>query len=127
MGSDGRHSVSLSAKTEAIRRTTGKAGFSSRSDAVRDAMHRYVSSNNWANRAEGRAVCAVSIIYSDRKKLKVHEIIHDDSDIVRCSLHTHMDSRCMEQMVLEGEMEEVKSMMAELSAQKDIRLCICIL
>ena len=58
---------------------SGKAGFSSRSDAVRDAMHRYVSSNNWANRAEGRAVCAVSIIYSDRKKLKVHEIIHDDS------------------------------------------------
>ena len=32
----------------------------------------------------------------------------------------------MEQMVLEGEMEEVKSMMAELSAQKDIRLCILV-
>ena len=121
-------SVSLSAKDlREFDEISDKAGFSSRSDAVRDAMHRYVSGNNWANRAEGRAVCAVSIIYSDRKKLKVHEIIHDHSDIVRSSLHTHMDSRCMEQMVLEGEMEEIKSMMAQLSAQKDIHLCICVL
>ena len=67
-------SVSLSAQElKEFEKVASQAGFSSRSDAVRDALARFVSANNWANGMEGKVSCALSIVYSDRKKLHVRD------------------------------------------------------
>lgn len=118
-------SVSLSAKDlkdfeEAMKQT----GFSSRSDAVRDALHKFVSGNNWINGMEGQVSCVVSVIYADRKKHHVHDIIHEFADIVHSSMHTHIDHRCVEQIVLDGPSSEVRKLLGELSGQKDVRVTI---
>ena len=48
-------SVSISAKElRDFEEMAKQAGYSSRSDAVRDALHRFVSGNNWINDLEGR-------------------------------------------------------------------------
>ncbi len=118
-------SVSLSAKElKEFEEVAKQAGFSSRSDAVRDALHRFVSTNNWTNGAEGHSSCVISVIYADKKKHHVHDIIHEHADIVHSSMHTHLDHRCVEQIVLDGPSAEVRRMMAELSAHKDVRVAI---
>jgi CopG family nickel-responsive transcriptional regulator len=105
---------------EAARQT----GYSSRSDAVRDALHRFVSGNNLINELDGRVSCVLSVIYADRKKHHVHDIIHDYAEIVHSSMHTHIDHRCVEQIVLDGPSPEVKRLLTELSAQKDVRVTV---
>jgi CopG family nickel-responsive transcriptional regulator len=118
-------SVSISAKElkdfeEAARQT----GYSSRSDAVRDALHRFVAGNNWINDLDGRISCVLSVIYADRKKHHVHDIIHEYAEIVHSSMHTHIDHRCVEQIVLAGPSPDVRKLLTELSAQKDVRVTI---
>jgi CopG family nickel-responsive transcriptional regulator len=105
---------------EAARQT----GYSSRSDAVRDALHRFVTGNNLINELDGRVSCVLSVIYADRKKHHVHDIIHEYADIVHSSMHTHIDQRCVEQIVLDGPSPDVKRLLTELSAQKDVRVSV---
>jgi CopG family transcriptional regulator, nickel-responsive regulator len=105
---------------EAARQT----GYSSRSDAVRDALHRFVTGNNLINELDGRVSCVLSVIYADRKKHHVHDIIHEYADIVHSSMHTHIDHRCVEQIVLDGPSPYVKRLLTELSAQKDVRVSV---
>ena len=116
-------SVSLSAKElKDFEDMAKQAGFSSRSDAVRDALSRFVSSNSWANGVEGQVSCVVSVIYADRKKHHVHEIVHQYADIVHSSMHTHLEHRCVEQIVLDGPSDDVRKLLSELSSHKDVRI-----
>ncbi len=118
-------SVSLSARElREFEDVARQAGFSSRSDAVRDALSLFVSNNNWVNEMEGRVSCAVSVIYADRKKHHVHEVIHRYADIVHSSMHTHLEHRCVEQIVLDGPSEEVRKLLSELSSHKDVRIAM---
>ncbi|NLK26454.1 MAG: ribbon-helix-helix protein, CopG family [Euryarchaeota archaeon] len=118
-------SVSLSARElREFEDVARQAGFSSRSDAVRDALSLFVSNNNWVNEMEGRVSCAVSVIYADRKKHHVHEVIHQYADIVHSSMHTHLEHRCVEQIVLDGPSEEVRKLLSELSSHKDVRIAM---
>lgn len=118
-------SVSLSARElREFEDVARQAGFSSRSDAVRDALSLFVSNNNWVNEMEGRVSCAVSVIYADRKKHHVHEVIHRYADIVHSSMHTHLEHRCVEQIVLDGPSEEVRNLLSELSSHKDVRIAM---
>jgi CopG family nickel-responsive transcriptional regulator len=118
-------SVSISAKElKDFEEVAKQTGFSSRSDAVRDALHRFVSGNTWINGMDGRVSCVVSVIYADRKKHHVHDIIHEYADIVHSSMHTHIDHRCVEQIVLDGPSEEVRHLLSELSSQKDVRVTV---
>ncbi len=116
-------SVSLPAQElKEFEEVANRAGFSSRSDAVRDALSRFVSANSWASGMEGQVSCVVSIIYADRKKHHVHEVVHQYADIVHSSMHTHLEHRCVEQIVLDGDAEEVRKLLVELSAHKDVRI-----
>jgi len=118
-------SVSISARElKDFEDMAKQTGYSSRSDAVRDALHRFVAGNNWINDLDGKVSCVLSVIYVDRKKHQVHDIIHKHSEVVHSSMHTHIDHRCVEQVVLEGPSADVRELLAELSAQKDVRVTI---
>jgi CopG family nickel-responsive transcriptional regulator len=121
-------SVSLSSKElKEFDEISKEIGFSSRSDAVRSALAKFISANRLVLRSEGEGHYLVSISYEEKKKHQVTEIIHKYSDVIRSSLHTHFDERCVEQTIIIGEYEKVRSFTEELSALKDVRYCICIL
>jgi CopG family nickel-responsive transcriptional regulator len=121
-------SVSLSSKElKEFDEISKKLGFSSRSDAVRSALAKFISANRLVLGSEGEGHYLVSISYEEKKKHQVTEIIHKYSDVIRSSLHTHFDERCVEQTIIIGEYEKVRSFTEELSALKDVRYCICIL
>jgi len=120
-------SVSISAKElKDFEDMAKQTGYSSRSDAVRDALHRFVSGSNWINDLDGNVSCVLSVIYADRKKHHVHDIIHEYAEIVHSSMHTHIDHRCVEQVVLDGSSEQVRQLLTELSGQKDVRVTISV-
>jgi CopG family nickel-responsive transcriptional regulator len=102
-------------------------GFSSRSDAVRSALSRFISANRLILGSRGEGHYFISVSYKERKKHLVTEVIHKYSDVIRSSLHTHFDEKCVEQIIITGEYDKVKSLTEELSALKDVRYCICVL
>jgi len=121
-------SVSLSSKElKEFDEISKELGFSSRSDAVRSALAKFISANRLVLGSEGEGHYLVSLSYEEKKKHQVTEIIHKYSDVIRSSLHTHFDERCVEQIIIIGEYEKVRSFTEELSAVKDIRHCICVL
>ncbi|AGN26818.1 CopG family ribbon-helix-helix protein [Candidatus Methanomassiliicoccus intestinalis] len=103
------------------------AGFSSRSDAIRDAIRGFISTKKCIPDSGENISCIVTIIYSDKKKHHVHDIIHNYSDVVHSSMHTHVNGQCVEQIVLDGSSSEIKELFYHLSAQKDVRINLSIL
>ena len=121
-------SVSLSSKElKEFDDVLKELGFSSRSDAVRSALAKFISANRLALGSEGKGHCFVSVSYQEKKKHQETEIIHKYSNVIKSSLHTHFDERCVEQIIIIGDYGKVMSFTEELSALKDVRYCICIL
>lgn len=119
--------ISISVPEEELQefdKISKKLGFSSRSDAFREAISDFISVKMSIDDAKGRMSCVVTIIYSDKKKHHVHDIIHDYTDIVHSSMHTHVNGRCVEQIVLDGASSEIKSLFSNLSAQKGVKISV---
>ncbi|WP_400208170.1 CopG family ribbon-helix-helix protein [Candidatus Methanomassiliicoccus intestinalis] len=100
------------------------AGFSSRSDAIREAIRDFIAAKKLIDDTDELLNCIVTILYTDKKKHHVHDIVHDYSDVVHSSMHTHINGQCVEQIVLEGPASEIKNLFCKLSAQKDVRISI---
>ncbi len=118
-------SVSISAKElKEFDDVSRSLGFSSRSDAVRSALHKFVMMSKLAETAEGEGFYLVSLAYEEKKKHQVMEILHNHSDMIKSSLHTHFDDRCVEQIVAVGEYGRLRGFVEHLSALKDIRYSV---
>ena len=100
---------------------TEKLGYSSRSDAVREAFQNFISQNSWSLRGEGSRNLLVSLMYDDDKAHRILDIVHDHTDIIYSSSHTHVEHRCIDQLVLKGDFEELNSFMNTISGVKDVR------
>jgi CopG family transcriptional regulator, nickel-responsive regulator len=101
---------------------TEKMGFSSRSDAVRDAFQNFISENRWKDMGEGSINLLVSLIYEDCKAHKVLDIIHNHSKTIHSSSHTHVDHKCIDQLVLNGEIDQLKDFLNNIAGIKDVRM-----
>lgn len=101
---------------------TEKMGYSSRSDAVREAFQNFISENRWKGIGEGPINLLVSLIYEDCKAHKVLDIIHDHSGTIHSSSHTHVDHKCIDQLVLNGEVEQLKEFLNSVAGIKDVRM-----
>lgn len=122
--------ISISIPEEELQEFDGAskdAGFSSRSDAMRDAIRDFISTKKCIPDTGEKISCIVTILYADKKKHHVHDIVHDYTDVVHSSMHTHVNGQCVEQIVLDGPSSEIKELFCHLSAQKDVRININIL
>ncbi len=104
---------------------TNKLGFSSRSDAVREALHRFVAQNKWIEHLDNSSPFIATIVYDDKKEQPVHNIIHDFKNIVTSATHTHFGDRCAEWVILQGDGESIKQFVERISAIKDVVICRC--
>jgi len=116
-------SVSLSGKDlKEFDAITEKMGFSSRSDAVREAFQNFISDNRWNRSKEGPINLLVTLIYEDGKAHKVLDTIHEHSETIHSSSHTHVDHKCIDQLVLKGEIENMNAFLNSIAGIKDVRL-----
>lgn len=104
---------------------TNKMGFSSRSDAVREALHRFVAQNKWIEHIDNGTPFIATIVYDGKREQPVHNIIHDFKNIVTSATHTHFGDRCAEWVILQGDGESIKQFVERISAIKDVMICRC--
>jgi CopG family nickel-responsive transcriptional regulator len=94
---------------DAIIRTRG---YSSRSEAIRDAIRSYIMEYKWLEREEGEMVGVVYIIYDHTVKGVSDAIIdiqHEFLDIITTTLHIHLSrDYCLEMILVKGDMKRVK-------------------
>ena len=89
-------------------------GYSSRSEGIRDAIRSYINHYEWMNDIKGHRIGTISLVYDHTKRglsNLMAEIQHEHSDIIKTSIHIHLDhDNCLEVVVLDGDGKEIKSL-----------------
>lgn len=89
-------------------------GYSSRSEGIRDAIRSYINHYEWMNDIKGRRIGTISLVYDHNKRglsNMMAEIQHDHSNIIKTSIHIHLDhDNCLEVVVLDGEGRDIKTL-----------------
>ncbi|OGS57266.1 MAG: hypothetical protein A3K60_06270 [Euryarchaeota archaeon RBG_19FT_COMBO_56_21] len=120
-------SISMGSKELKDFDETWKAlGYASRSDAIRNAVHKFAAQNKWTKITSESEHFLISIVYESKKKHNVHEVMHDFADVIHSSMHTHFNDTCVEQLVLRGDTGRVQEMLGHLASLKEVRVCNCI-
>lgn len=116
-------SVSLSGKDlKDFDSITEKMGYSSRSDAVREAFQNFISENRWREEGDHKVSLLITLIYDDSKAHRVLDLIHDHSDAIHSSSHTHMEHKCIDQLILEGCLDDLNLFLGTIAGIKDVRV-----
>ena len=99
-------------------------GYSSRSEAIRDAIRSYISEYKWMEKEEGEIIGVVNVIYDHHMKGVTDAIIdlqHEFGDIISTTLHIHLDKdSCLEMILVKGEMREVKKLVDKITALRGV-------
>lgn len=102
----------------------GERGYSSRSEALRDAVRSFIVEHAWTEE-EGELIGVITTIYDHGKRgLEAHltDVQHDFPGEVEGSFHVHLTGElCLEVILLRGSAEDVGRMADELSSTKGVK------
>jgi len=116
-------SISLSGKElKEFDSVVKEMGFSSRSDAVREALQSYLAQNRWTLDDSLSSNLLVSLVYGDGKAHKVLDIVHDFSSSIFSSSHTHVGHKCIDQLVMKGDKDKLRAFMKAIAGVKDVQV-----
>ncbi len=121
--------ISVSLPGEELRRidtVVEQLNFSSRSDAIRNAIHEFTAKHSWEQDISRDLPFIATVIYPNRKESAVHRVLHAYDDLIKTATHTHLSTEnCVEWIILDGHFDEVESFVRELSSVKNVRICQC--
>ncbi len=120
--------VSISLTRELLKRLEAAIrdkGYSSRSEAVRDALRASLSEYELSRFEKGRVATTITVI-SDYERRDVDERLtrlrHDHDDLVTSNLHLHIGKEyCLEVFIVQGELKEVHDFITRIKALKGIQ------
>ena len=99
-------------------------GYSSRSEAIRDAIRSYISEYKWMEKEEGEIIGVVNVIYDHHTRGVTDAIIdlqHEFGEIISTTLHVHLDKdSCLEMILVKGEMQKIKKMVDKITALRGV-------
>jgi CopG family nickel-responsive transcriptional regulator len=99
-------------------------GHSSRSDAIRNAIRRYIQYHEWMNDVKGERIGIFEIVYNPAKKglpASIEKIISESNEILLSSILIHIISDYyMRIIVLHGEGEHLVKLAEQLTALKGV-------
>ncbi len=99
-------------------------GYSSRSEAIRDAIRSYLAEYRWLERERGEIIGAVSVIYDHSVRGitdAITDLQHDFGDLISASVHLHLnEDQCLELILVKGEMSEVKKLVDKISSLRGV-------
>ena len=102
-----------------------KRGYSSRSEALRDAIRNYIVNYEWMNEVQGERVGVISLVYEhDQRGLadELTEIQHRHMGLITSSVHVHLDhENCLEIIVLHGEGDAIRHVAETVMALKGVK------
>jgi len=99
-------------------------GYSSRSEAIRDAIRNYIAEYKWLEKEEGEIVGVITILYNHHHRGTSDAIIslqHEVVDIVLTTMHIHLDKdNCLEMVIVKGEMGRIKKLIDRITTIKGV-------
>ncbi|MGB9622275.1 MAG: nickel-responsive transcriptional regulator NikR, partial [Candidatus Bathyarchaeia archaeon] len=103
-----------------------KTGYENRSKAVQDAVRLFVSERKWLQGEKGVQAGILVMLYDHEVKGLENELTHIQHhypDIICSTMHIHLSERdCLEAIAVRGDVEEIKKLSNELSAQKGVKI-----
>jgi len=120
--------VSISLTSELLRklnRLMKERGYSSRSEAIRDAIRDSLSEYELNRFRKGKVTATITVI-SEHEKHDVDERLmrlrHQHDDIVSGNMHIHLGKTyCLEIFITEGEAERVLNFIGRIRAMRGIQ------
>ncbi|RUM33683.1 MAG: nickel-responsive transcriptional regulator NikR [Archaeoglobus sp.] len=99
-------------------------GYSSRSEAIRDAIRNYIAEYKWLEKEEGEIVGVITILYNHHYRGTSDAIIslqHEAVDLVVTTMHIHLDrDNCLEMVIVKGEMQRIKKLVDKITTIKGV-------
>lgn len=99
-------------------------GYSSRSEAMRDALREFLASYRWRKRLRGRQLGVILIMYRhDVRGLadSLIDIQHDFPELIKSVQHLHVDAnRCLEALIVQGSGTRLKRLHDRLSSLRGV-------
>jgi len=100
-------------------------GYSSRSEAIRDAIRSYITEYKWLEKEGGEVVGVINVLYSHHFKGTSDSIIslqHDFGDVITSTMHIHLnDESCLEMVIVKGEMSSIKRLVDNITTIKGVK------
>ncbi len=99
-------------------------GYSSRSEAIRDAIRNYILEYKWMEKEEGEVVGVVNVLYSHSFKGVSDAITglqHEFYNVITTSMHVHLDKEmCLEMILVRGDMQIIRKLVDRISSTKGV-------
>lgn len=99
-------------------------GYSSRSEAIRDAIRGYISDYKWLESEKGDVIGVLVVVYDHHVKGVSDAIIslqHQFASIISSNMHIHLsEEQCLEIIVVKGNMDEIKKLVDRISATRGV-------
>ncbi len=101
-----------------------KRGYSSRSEAIRDAIRGYLLDYETFNQTEGDQVGVISLMYNHEQRGLISlltDIQHENAQIITSTIHIHLDtSNCLEIDVVRGSAREIRAFADKIIVQSGV-------
>lgn len=109
---------------EEFDRFMAKKGLSNRSEAIRQLIRENISKEVWTE-GTGTAYGTVTIMYDHHARDAAGALTslqHDYGDSIVCTTHVHVDHhRCLECIVLKGDVDRIRRFVDELSSIRGVQ------
>ncbi len=103
---------------------TKKRGYSSRSEAIRDAIRGYLLDYEAFNQTEGDQVGVISLMYNHEQRGLISlltDIQHENAQIITSTIHIHLDaSNCLEIDVVRGSARDIRAFADKIIVQSGV-------
>jgi CopG family nickel-responsive transcriptional regulator len=100
-------------------------GYSSRSEAVRDAIRDFLASYRWRQELKGEQLGALLVVYEhDIRGLtdSLMDIQHANRGIIGAVQHIHLDDKhCLEALIVKGRGDDIRQLVDRLGALRGVK------
>ena len=102
-----------------------KIGYDNRSKAIQDSVTNFINEYEVLEKEKGNGIGVLSILYDHESKgleEKLTDIQHEFSEIIRSTMHVHLDKRdCLQAIAIEGNMDNIKQLIHNLTVNKGVK------
>jgi CopG family nickel-responsive transcriptional regulator len=99
-------------------------GYSSRSEAIRDAIRGYLLDYESLGQAEGEQVGVITLVYNHEQRGLISlltDIQHENAKIITSTVHIHLDAtNCLEIDVVRGSATEIRCFTEKMMIQNGV-------
>ncbi len=103
----------------------GKMGYKSRSKAIQDAVHLFVSEKKWLKEGKAKQTGILIMVYDHDVKGLERNLTetHHHSSLISSTMHIHLGAQdCLEAIAVKGSASDIRHLSNELTTKKGVKI-----